>query len=59
MLVKPGDPKDLANAIRRLLAEPQLIEEYGRRARQVVLQRYNNSMEIHKLISLYGEVLAC
>jgi len=59
LLVKPGDPKDLANAIRRLLAEPQLIEEYGRRARQVVLQRYNNSMEIHKLISLYGEVLAC
>ena len=59
LLVKPGDPKDLANAIRRLLAEPELIEEYGRRARQTVLQRYNASVEIHKLVSLYGEVLTC
>jgi len=59
LLVKPGDPKDLAEAIRRLLAAPELIEEYGRRARQVVLQRYNSSVEIHKLVSLYGEVLAC
>lgn len=59
LLVKPGDPKDLADAIRRLLAAPELIEEYGRRARQVVLERYNSSMEIHKLVSLYGEVLAC
>jgi glycosyltransferase involved in cell wall biosynthesis len=59
LLVKPGDPKDLANAIRRLLTEPGLIEEYGRRARQTVLQRYNTSVEIHKLVSLYGEVLGC
>lgn len=59
LLVKPGDPKDLANAISRLLARPELVEEYGRRARQVILQRYNSNMEIHKLVSLYGEVLAC
>jgi len=58
LLVKPGDPKDLAKAIGRLLTAPELIEEYGRRARQTVLQRYNTSAEIHKLVNLYGEVLA-
>jgi glycosyltransferase involved in cell wall biosynthesis len=59
LLVKPDDPLDLAKAIRRLLDAPGLIEEYGRRARQMVLTRYNAAMEIHKLVSLYGEVLAC
>lgn len=59
LLVKPGDPTDLAKAIRRLLEDPGLIEEYGRRARQMVLTRYNAGMEIHKLVSLYREVLAC
>jgi len=59
LLVKPGDPQDLAKAIGRLLDAPELIEEYGRRARQMVLTRYNAAMEIHKLVALYGEVLAC
>jgi len=59
LLVKPGDPQDLAKAIRLLLDAPELAEEYGRRARQMVLTRYNAAMEIHKLVSLYREVLAC
>src|SRR5215467_4164488 len=59
LLVKPGDPQDLAKAIRHLLDAPELIEEYGRRARQMVLTRYNAAMEIHKLVALYGEVLSC
>ena len=59
LLVKPGDPVDLANAIRRLLTAPDLIEEFGRSARQAVFQRYNTSAEIHKLANLYGQVLAC
>lgn len=59
LLVKPGDPKDLADAIRTLLAAPELIEEYGERARQAVLRRFNTNVEIRKLVNLYGEVLAC
>jgi len=59
LLVKPGDPQDLAKAIRRLLEAPELIEEYGRRARRLVLTRFNAGMEIRKLVSLYAEVLAC
>jgi glycosyltransferase involved in cell wall biosynthesis len=59
LLVKPGDAMDLANAIRQLLSNPELIHEYGRRARQAVLRRYNTNAEVHKLVSLYQEVLAC
>jgi hypothetical protein len=42
-----------------MLASPDLIEEYGRRARQVVVERYNIGMEIPKLLSLYERVLLC
>jgi glycosyltransferase involved in cell wall biosynthesis len=59
MLVKPGDAHDLAHAIRQLLASPNLIDEYGRHARRVVLERYNIGMEIPKLLSLYERVLSC
>ena len=59
LLVQPGKPEELANAIHRLLCAPELIEECGRRARQAILQQYNTNMEIHKLVSLYQKVLAC
>ena len=59
LLVQPGEPEELANAIHRLLCAPELIEECGRRARQAILQQYNTNMEIHKLVSLYQKVLAC
>jgi glycosyltransferase involved in cell wall biosynthesis len=59
LLVKPGDPEDLANAITQLLISPDLIAEYGSCGRQAVLQRYNTSAEIHKLVNLYEGVLAC
>jgi len=59
MLVKPGDIHGLANAICQMLAAPDLIEEYGRRARRLVVERYNTAMEIPKLLSLYERVLAC
>ena len=59
VLVKPGDPHDLAEAIQHLLASPDLIEEYGRRARQVVVERFNAAVEIRKLMSLYKRILTC
>lgn len=59
LLVRPGDSRDLANAIQRLLESPDLIEEYGRRARRVIVERYNAGVEIRKLLSLYERVLAC
>ncbi len=40
LLVKPGDPGELAAAIRRLASDPQLRADLGRAAREAVLARY-------------------
>jgi glycosyltransferase involved in cell wall biosynthesis len=59
VLVKPGDSYGLANAVARMLKSPQLIAEYGCRARQAVVERYNSDLEIRKLLSFYKGVLSC
>ena len=58
-LVKPGDAYGLANAVARMLKSPQRIAEYGCRARQAVVERYNSDLEIRKLLSFYKGVLTC
>ena len=40
LLVRPGDPRELAEAIQRLAADPQLRFELGRNARETVLARH-------------------
>jgi glycosyltransferase involved in cell wall biosynthesis len=59
MLFKPGDAAELASAIQYFFESPALIAESGRRARQLIVERYNAAIEVHKLLSLYGKVLAC
>lgn len=58
-LFTPGDAVDLARQIRQLLDSPERIEQYGQKARQAVLSRYNNTGEVRKLISFYKRVLSC
>jgi glycosyltransferase involved in cell wall biosynthesis len=59
VLVKAGDAYALANAIAALLKSPELIAEYGRQAQQAVVERYNNDLEIRKLLTFYRGVLSC
>jgi len=59
VLVKAGDTYALTNAIAALLKSPQRIAEYGRQARQAVVERYNNDREIRKLLNFYKGVLSC
>jgi glycosyltransferase involved in cell wall biosynthesis len=59
VLVKAGDTYALASAIAGLLKSPKLIAEYGRQARQAVVERYNNDLEIRKLLTFYKGVLSC
>jgi glycosyltransferase involved in cell wall biosynthesis len=58
LLVPPEDPQSLANAIAKLLRQPAKMAEIGVRARRSIVQRYNNGIEIRKLLSLYQRVLA-
>lgn len=39
-LTEPGDPRDLAQAIRRLVLDPGLCREFGKRAREKVLKHF-------------------
>jgi glycosyltransferase involved in cell wall biosynthesis len=58
LLVKPGDPRDLARAIRELLEHPSEIIRIGRQCRRKVIERYNNANEIRKLLFFYQRILA-
>jgi len=57
LLVKPGSDKALADALERLLRNPEETTRMGQAARRVVVSQYNNRYESHKLLRFYRKVL--
>jgi len=57
LLVKPGDVNSLADALERLLRNPEETARMGQAARRVVVSQYNNRYESHKLLRFYKKVL--
>jgi hypothetical protein len=57
LLFKPGDVRQLSQAIGWLLDHPSEATQMGMRGRQAVLERYNNSQEVQKLLSFYQCIL--
>jgi len=55
MLVSPGDPKDLEEAIRRLAADPQLRTELGRNSRETALTRHTWRQNARRVLAYYGD----
>jgi glycosyltransferase involved in cell wall biosynthesis len=55
LLLKPGDPADLAQAIQRLVADVQLRIELGRNARQSVLARHTWRQNARRVLAYYAE----
>ncbi len=55
LLVKPGDPGELAQAIERLLADAQLRFELGRNARESVLARHTWRQNARRVLAYYAE----
>jgi glycosyltransferase involved in cell wall biosynthesis len=58
LLVNPLDPKDIANAISRLLENPAEAEEMGRRGREASIRQFNWATEKSKLLQLYDRLSA-
>jgi glycosyltransferase involved in cell wall biosynthesis len=58
ILIPPRNPEALASAIQRLLDDPALAQEMGRKARAVVLQRFTLAQQANALASLYEQVVA-
>ena len=57
LLVEPSDPKAIAGAALRLLADASLRDEMGRRGRALVGERFTLDRMADEMIRLYGEVL--
>jgi glycosyltransferase involved in cell wall biosynthesis len=56
LLFQPGDSRGLANAISRLLVQPDVAREMGRRGREAVERRWNHRSEVRKLQRLLTEI---
>lgn len=55
--VNPEDPKEIANAIDRLVLDKKLAEEMGKNGINAVNTKYNWKIEESKLIKVYQELL--
>jgi glycosyltransferase involved in cell wall biosynthesis len=57
IFVDPLNVREIAGAIERLLTNPRLAEEMGRRGQAAVSERLNWSTQFPKLLSLYAELV--
>jgi len=57
MLVPPDDPAALANAIRRVLHEPELAARLGAAGRARVQAEFSRETMVQKVSSVYEELL--
>ena len=55
ILVPPGDPKDLARAIMRLLHDTQLRESFGKEGRRRVEEHFTLQAHAQRIQEIYGE----
>src|SRR5260370_10481034 len=54
LLVRPGDPSELAEAIQRLAADAQLRIELGRNAREIALARHTWRQNARRVLAYYA-----
>jgi len=57
LLVPPGDPAALADAIGRLLIDPECARAMGRAGRALMLDRYTLDQMVMRISRMYDEVL--
>ena len=57
LLVPVGEAQALADAIRTLLADPQMRRDYGACGRRIVEQQFTDQMVAEQTLALYGRLL--
>jgi rhamnosyl/mannosyltransferase len=58
LVVRPGDPVELAAALSLLLEDPGLRERLGRQARERFLREFTIDTMIDRILSLYSQTLS-
>ncbi len=58
LLVEPGSPEELARGLAKLIADPGLRAELGRRGREAVSQRFTDAVEAENVLAVYRQALA-
>jgi glycosyltransferase involved in cell wall biosynthesis len=56
LLVPPGDPRALATAIERILANPQLGADLGEAGRKTVEESFNTQRQVEQLAEMLRDV---
>lgn len=54
--VDTNDPKEIANAIKYFLDNPEIAYRYGKEARRAVEEKYNWDIEVIKIMNLYNQI---
>lgn len=57
VLIPERDSQALADAILSLLNDPQKMEQFGKRGRQLVLEEFSEDIVVSKTMKLYDELL--
>ncbi len=57
LLIPPGDPAALVDAIRRVLCDANLRERLGNSARATIEERFSFVRRMEKVVSIYDELL--
>jgi glycosyltransferase involved in cell wall biosynthesis len=58
ILVEPGEPDQIASALRSIITDAELAERVGRAARATVLLDYQLTQSVDRCLALYRELLA-
>lgn len=57
LLVEPGNARQLAEAMERMLVQPEIVRRYGKRARQRAIEEFTLNAMAEKYERLYRELL--
>ena len=53
LLVKPKDDLDLANALEKLICNPDLCKKMGLKGREIAIKKYNQEKIFRETLELY------
>jgi glycosyltransferase involved in cell wall biosynthesis len=59
LLFEPGKPQSLAEALKQMILNPDFAAQCGRRAKQIVHERYNADIMARRMVQWYKKVTPC